>query len=96
MRGAVMAMTMRERIARAVFFSQTCVHHDHDVVWAAKYAVHPKMWDEVADAVLAELEKPTDGMKLAMSDEAQEYAICDSNAPLALYAAAIRAARDGK
>ncbi|RJP45463.1 hypothetical protein C4587_00775 [Candidatus Parcubacteria bacterium] len=49
-----------------------------------------------ADAVLSELETPTEGMKLAMSDEAQEYAICDSNAPLAIFTAAIRAAREGK
>ena len=80
----------------AVFFSQTCVHHDHDAVWDEKHALHPKLWDEIADAVLAELETPTDEMKLAMSDEAQEYAICDSNAPMAIYAAAIRAAKGQK
>lgn len=88
-----MAMTMRERIAKRVF--EECYP---GAVWESAAVIngHDDFYG-IADAVLAELETPTDGMVEAVGDECDALGVMlHPKEAGKLITAAIRAAREGK
>jgi hypothetical protein len=79
-----MAMTMRERIAMRI--QETC----------ARPNMHIEIALHIADAVLAELETPTDGMVRDALDKVMESHETGEKLMSEAFTAAIRAAREGK
>lgn len=84
-----MAMTMRERIAAAAGGFKG------ERMWRASPESVREAYLLAADAVLAELETPTDGMIEAGVDALPSHRL-DADEVFAIVAAAIRAAKDGK
>jgi hypothetical protein len=89
-----MAMTMRERIARAILND---LGDRKGILSDVDEDVKTEIGDTIADAVLAELETPTDGMveaaALTIIDNPDEIHMKLVSAGMS---AAIRAAREGK
>lgn len=92
-----MAMSMRERIARVIMARN--LPDDLRDTWENEYQ---EQWLADADAVLSELEKPTEGMMLAALEAEKKYIMTDDDSlsveafQEASWAAAILAAKEGK